>query len=91
MMIVYRMEVALTNQQNNVVSWHKLTPRQRQVLELAATGATDDEIALQLEIEFPTVRKHLQLAYNRLGAKNKAHAVAMLVARDLCRGAIFNV
>lgn len=44
-----------------------LTPRQREVLALVATGCTNAEIAARLGIEAETVNSHLKRAYERLG------------------------
>lgn len=53
----------------------QLTPRQREVLGLAARGATYDRIGHRLDIAPATVRKHLENAYARLGARGRAEAV----------------
>ncbi|MFB6373900.1 MAG: LuxR C-terminal-related transcriptional regulator [Bradymonadaceae bacterium] len=44
-----------------------LTPRQREVAEFAAVGATADEIAETLQISPNTVRDHIRRIYRRLG------------------------
>jgi DNA-binding NarL/FixJ family response regulator len=55
----------------------ELTPRERDVLELAARGAKRDEIAAILFISPATARTHLQ----RIMAKLGVHSQAELVAR----------
>ena len=55
-----------------------LTPREREVLELVAQGFTDKEIARMLGRDYITVRDQSQSAVKRLGARNRAHAVALL-------------
>ncbi len=54
-----------------------LTRREAQVLSLAARGSNDREIATVLEISHRTVQKHLQRSYAKLGAHDRAAAVAL--------------
>jgi DNA-binding CsgD family transcriptional regulator len=44
-----------------------LTPREREVAELAAQDLTSREIAEQLVLSARTVENHLQRAYEKLG------------------------
>lgn len=44
----------------------ELTPRQREILDLIATGATDRQIALALFISTQTVKNHCTAIYLRL-------------------------
>jgi DNA-binding CsgD family transcriptional regulator len=60
-----------------------LTPRQVAVLTWAARGRRNDQIAEILYITPRTVAKHLQLAYDKLGARSRMQAVAIL--RELAR------
>jgi DNA-binding CsgD family transcriptional regulator len=60
-----------------------LTPRELQVLELAANGASVDEAAKVLYLSPATVRTHLRRIYAKLGAANKAAAVAEGMRRNL--------
>jgi DNA-binding NarL/FixJ family response regulator len=53
-----------------------LTPREIEVLSLASHGLTYTEIAEQLAVTGATVRTHLQNVYAKLGACDKAGAVA---------------
>ncbi|MFF2390598.1 sigma factor-like helix-turn-helix DNA-binding protein [Agromyces sp. NPDC058104] len=48
-----------------------LTPREREVVELAAAGMTGPEIATRLSISPGTVRNHLQRARDKLGGISK--------------------
>jgi len=52
-----------------------LTSRQAQMLELVRAGLTDREIAARTGLSPRTVQKHLQLAYRKLGVKNRTAAV----------------
>jgi two-component system response regulator DesR len=52
-----------------------LTPREREVLELVATGATNREIAESLHLSPHTVKEHTSSLYRKLEARNRADAV----------------
>ena len=54
----------------------ELSAREREVLGLVALGATSPEIASQLHISHNTVRKHVNSAMRKLGARARAHLVA---------------
>jgi DNA-binding NarL/FixJ family response regulator len=53
-----------------------LTPRQEQIVDLIAQGATDREIAGLLQISQSTAHKHVQNALRRLNAKTRSQLVA---------------
>jgi DNA-binding CsgD family transcriptional regulator len=55
-----------------------LTGRERQILEHVARGKENDEIALQLGLAPPTVAKHLEHVYRKLGVPNRTAAAARL-------------
>ena len=52
-----------------------LTPREREVLELVATGATNREIAERLHLSPHTVKEHTSSLYRKLEARGRADAV----------------
>lgn len=54
-----------------------LTERQREVLRLASLGRTNEAIAVRLGCSVDTVKKHLGAIYERLGAQDRASAVAI--------------
>lgn len=54
-----------------------LSPRERQVLGLVAEGLSGKEIAERLFITERTVRFHITSIFNKLGAQNRAQAVAI--------------
>jgi DNA-binding NarL/FixJ family response regulator len=54
-----------------------LTPRQHQIVALIAEGATDAQIATQLQISRSTAHKHVQNARRRLQAKTRGQLVAV--------------
>ena len=61
----------------------RFSPRQAQIIGPIATGASDKEIAGKLGISVPTVRTHLQRLYRDRGLRNRAEAVALLVANSM--------
>jgi DNA-binding CsgD family transcriptional regulator len=58
------------------------TPRQEQILALAATGHLDKEIAIALEIALPTVRTHLERLYREYGLHNRTEAVTVWLSKN---------
>jgi DNA-binding CsgD family transcriptional regulator len=57
-----------------------LTVRQREVLRLAANGNSNAEIAAWRGVTPHSVAEILTAAYRRLGAKDRAQAVAIALA-----------
>jgi len=55
-----------------------LTPRQRQICELAAAGKGNREIANALFLSVKTVETHLAAGYRKLGVKSRAELAAAL-------------
>lgn len=60
-----------------------LTPRQRQVLQLLADGLTPEEVAKRLGLSTETVRTHAKASLPRLGARDRAHAIAIAIRGSL--------
>jgi two-component system, NarL family, nitrate/nitrite response regulator NarL len=60
-----------------------LTPREQEVLKLAADGCSAPEMARQLHLSHGTVKSHLQSLYQRLGVSDRAAAVAEAMRRGL--------
>jgi DNA-binding NarL/FixJ family response regulator len=56
---------------------HPLSPRELQVLSLAAEGLTNKEIAYRLGISERTVQFHLNSVFNKTGASSRTEAVAL--------------
>ena len=54
-----------------------LTPREREILDHLAEGATNSQIAAALGISPATVRKHLEHAYEKLHVSTRTAAVAL--------------
>lgn len=59
------------------------TARERQILGMLASGGTDTQIAVELGLSPATVQTHVRNAKAKLGARTRAHAVAMVMCRGL--------
>lgn len=57
-----------------------LRRREREILGLIARGQAVAEVSTRLAISDATVRSHLRNAMNHLGARTRAHAVALALA-----------
>lgn len=53
---------------------HGLSSREKEVLALLCTGATNREIAAALHVGPETVKKHARSLYRKLGARNRTEA-----------------
>jgi DNA-binding NarL/FixJ family response regulator len=61
----------------------ELSVRERQVLDLAAAGLTDEAIARRLGVSRHTIRTYLTRLFGKLGAANRAEAVALAARGDV--------
>jgi len=61
----------------------ELTPREQDVLELLADGASNKEIARRLGISTSTVKFHVRSVADKLGADGRTDAVAHALRRGL--------
>ena len=62
-----------------------LSPREHEILERTASGASAPEIAGELQISTATVKTHLRNLYEKLGVSERAAAVAEAMRRGLLR------
>jgi DNA-binding NarL/FixJ family response regulator len=60
-----------------------LSPRERAVLALMTAGRTNAEIGAKLFLATKTVERQVATIIRKLGARNRAHAGAIAVARHL--------
>jgi DNA-binding NarL/FixJ family response regulator len=61
----------------------RVTPRQRQILQMFADGHSTDEAARRLGLSAETVRTHAKATLPRLGARDRAHAIAIALRSSL--------
>ena len=76
-------ELALFEEPSQPVKLGGLSRREREVLSLIATGATLEQIADDLTVSVSTVRTHARNALRKLGARNRAHAIALAMRYGL--------
>lgn len=62
-----------------------LTTRELEVLELAASGLSNRELAQQLLVSEATVKTHLHHAFTKLGAENRQAAIATAIRQGILR------
>ncbi|WP_449276855.1 response regulator [Leucobacter sp. GX24907] len=62
-----------------------LTARELEVLELAASGLSNRDLARRLLVSEATVKTHLHHAFTKLGADNRQAAIATAIRRGLIR------
>jgi DNA-binding NarL/FixJ family response regulator len=55
----------------------ELTPQEQRIARLAATGASDRDIAAHLVVSVRTVRTHLEHIYSKLGIHSRRELMAM--------------
>jgi two-component system response regulator DegU len=60
-----------------------LSPRELQVLQKIAYGATTKEVAHALKVSPHTVKTHLERIFEKLGANDRAQAVAIALRKGL--------
>ena len=65
----------------------RLSNRQREILALMAEGATNGEIAQQLCLAPATVNWHIREILSSLGARSRAHAVALALRQGTLKDA----
>jgi DNA-binding NarL/FixJ family response regulator len=61
----------------------KITRRQREILQLFADGHSTEAVAERLSLSAETVRTHAKACLGRLGARDRAHAVAIALRGSL--------
>lgn len=59
----------------------RITPRQREILELVAAGLSDKEIASKLRVSPRTVQSHIDRFFMKHDIHKRAHAVAYLLGK----------
>lgn len=62
-----------------------LSPRQVEILECLNRGLNNNEIGETLGIERLTVKTHLQILFQKLGAANRSEAVAIALRKQLIK------
>ncbi len=76
-------ELGTTDEFDGALAPGPLSARERAVMTLVAAGASSNQIAEELTISSETVRTHVQNALRKLGASNRAHAIALAMQHGL--------
>jgi DNA-binding NarL/FixJ family response regulator len=63
-----------------------LSPREQEVVELLAVGASNPEIAQQLYLSRQTVEHHVSNALAKVGARNRADLATRFSRRNAANG-----
>src|SRR5262245_40611060 len=63
----------------------QISDREREILRLVATGATNQQIAQQLNISTNTVKVHLRNIFSKIGAASRTEATLYAVRTGLVR------
>lgn len=63
----------------------ELSSRQREILNAIATGLTNKEIAATISVRKDTVEDYLHMLFSKLGASNRAEAVAIALRKQLLK------
>jgi DNA-binding NarL/FixJ family response regulator len=71
---VHELRISL---ENTPISDHDLSPREMEVLSLAAKGLTNKEIAYRLGISERTVQFHMNSIFNKTATSSRTEAVAL--------------
>jgi two-component system, NarL family, response regulator len=61
----------------------ELSPRETQVLKLIAVGYSNREVAAELGVAEATAEKHMTSVLQKLGAKDRTHAVRLALERGI--------
>jgi two-component system, NarL family, nitrate/nitrite response regulator NarL len=75
--------VAREIQRREKLAQPRLSPRELEILALAAQGRSTPQIAGRLHLSAATVKTHLQNAYDKLGVTDRTAAVAVAMRRGL--------
>src|SRR6476469_9339926 len=61
----------------------QISEREREILRLVATGATNQQIAYQLNISINTVKVHLRNIFGKIGVTSRTEATVFAVRNGL--------
>lgn len=70
---------------SDVTAEPEFTKRQMEVLDSITRGLSNDDIAIQLGLSKTRIKQHLNEVYAKLGAANRAEAVAIAMRKQLLK------
>ena len=62
-----------------------LSKRQAEILEAITRGLSNEDIAAMLGISVPMVKEHVKILFEKIGAANRAEAVAIAIKKHLLK------
>ncbi|MFL5846389.1 MAG: response regulator transcription factor [Solirubrobacteraceae bacterium] len=71
--------VEVMAESESALAWATLSDREQEVVELLASGLNGEQIAERLVLSPETIKTHVRNAMLRLGARTRAHAVAIAI------------
>jgi DNA-binding NarL/FixJ family response regulator len=78
-----QIEAALKDRESYLMPLERLTPREREVLQLVAEGNTNRQIASKLKISIKTVEKHRFNLMEKLGMRDVTALVRFAIANGI--------
>lgn len=63
----------------------ELSKRQAEILEAITRGLSNEDIAAMLGISVPMVKEHVKILFEKIGAANRAEAVAIAIKKHLLK------
>lgn len=64
-------------------STNYLTPKEKEIIQLLATGKMYKEIATIQNVKLDTIKKHATTVYKKLGVRNKTEALLKISTQKL--------
>jgi DNA-binding CsgD family transcriptional regulator len=75
----------LEETQTGVPATERLTPRELEVLDMAARGFTNNEVARRLDLSVHAIKFHLASIYRKLGVINRTEAAVVYLRSQQAR------
>lgn len=69
----------MRTERSSLLERQELTPRELEVMQLAADGLTSEQIGKELYLATETIKAHVKAVIRKTYARNRTHAVAMLL------------
>lgn len=83
LLVTKREELAEIKRELGIRPDSELTKREKEVISLLRDGYSNKEISEKLAISHTTVKAHVRAILGKLGARNRAQAVALTIKQGL--------
>ena len=77
--VVLAGQLAIPRSIRHRAPWSAFSARERQVLQLVASGSTNQEIAQRLHLSESTIKTHLASSFRKLGVSSRAEAATAVL------------